>query len=544
VSALRAIRSRRALAAVVLAVLAAAGAAIAVAVSGGPSEPPPATGAAAVVPADALVYVHLSTDLSRPAVKRALALAARFGDLPLLAGRLADRLGVTGPGGALAFAAGVRPWLGKEAALALLDTGASRTATLIVLDVAHGGRARAFLAQAGISRVGAYRGVALFGGSRGTEFAFARHYLILGQDANVRAAIDVTNGGAPSLAGNQAYQRAAATEPDGRVLDIYASAVGVRRLLVERGGLLGGLGVLLSNPALSGVALSLDATAPGAQITIHTVLDPGLVQIGPRSSAAPFTPTLAGELPASSTLALDVPDLLRAAPRVLDAGATAGIAGAIGPLLSRLGAALRAQGVNVAQLERIFSGETAVALTGGVGGASNGAPPALVIVARTHDQAATASELAALEIPLAQLLSSASSSANPGVIPAFTQRQVDGVTAHQLPVAPGLELDYALFRGLVVVSTSLGGIGAVAATTHTLAGSPAYQATLSARPSKVTSLLFLNFSQLLSLGKQTGLIRGRAPTALRADLSRIRAVGLVSTGGENDSTAELTLQIQ
>ncbi|HEV3053753.1 MAG TPA: DUF3352 domain-containing protein [Solirubrobacteraceae bacterium] len=538
----RATRARLALAAVLLAVV--AGVAAAVAVTGGPSEPAPATGAAAVVPADALAYVHLSTDGSRPAVKRALALAAQFPDLPLLAERLASRLRLIAPGGALSFAAGVRPWLGKEAAVALLNTAASTAAALVVLDVAHTAEAHAFLARAGIARAGAYRGVSLFGKPTGTELAFVSHYLVVGQDASVRAAIDVTNGRAPSLAANQAYQRAAATEPDGRVLDAYASAVGVRRLLIDRGGLLGALGVLLYNPALSGVALSLDATPPGAQLTIHTVLDPGLVQIGSRASAASFTPTLAGHLPASSTLALDVTDLARVAPRVLDAGATAGIAGGIGPLLSRLGAALRAQGVNVTQIEQLFSGETAIALAGGVGSGSNGGAPALVIVARTRNQAATVSELAQLEVPLAQLLSSVSSSANPGVIPSFTQRQIDGVTAHQLPIAPGLELDYAVFRGLVVVSTSLGGIGAVASTRDTLAASPAYRATLSARPSRVTSLLFLDFSQLLSLGEQTGLTRGAAFRALQADLAKVRAVGLVSTGGENDSTAELTLQIK
>ena len=44
----------------------------------GSGEVPPATGAARVVPADVLAYVHLSTDSSRPAVGRAPALARRF----------------------------------------------------------------------------------------------------------------------------------------------------------------------------------------------------------------------------------------------------------------------------------------------------------------------------------------------------------------------------------------------------------------------------------------------------------------------------------
>jgi hypothetical protein len=351
----------------------------------------------------------------------------------------------------------------------------------------------------------------------------------------VQAALEVATGHAGSLAGDSAYRQAAAGEPDGRVLDAYASAVGVRRLLIDQGGLAGALGVLLYSPALSGVSLSLSAARPGAQITIHRALDPHLAAIsGP--PAREFSPTLESELPAGSTLALDVPDLLRVAPRVLSAGSTGGVGGAIGPLLSRLGGALRAQGVDVAGLESLFGGESAVAIS-----PTPGHPSALVIVARVSNMARARTDLASVEVPLSQLLASASGST--GVVPSFTARSVEGVTAHQLPLASGLELDYAVFRGLVVISTSLSGIAAVASHAHTLADDPAYRATLAGSPSQVTSLLFLNFSQLLSLAEQTGLISGARSGALRADLQRIGAIGLISTGGETYSTAELTLQI-
>ena len=59
----------------------------------------------------------------------------------------------------------------------------------------------------------------------------------------------------------------------------------------------------------------------------------------------------------------------------------------------------------------------------------------------------------------------------------------------------------------------------------------------------MTSLLFLDFDQLLSLGEQTGLTRSARYRAPRADLQRIRAIGLQSSSGEADSTAELFLQI-
>jgi hypothetical protein len=319
------------------------------------------------------------------------------------------------------------------------------------------------------------------------------------------------------------------------VLDAYASAVGVRRLLVDQGGLAGALGVLLYSPAMSGVSLSLSADPPGARIQIHRALDAHLAAIAGRP-AQQFTPTLEGELPAGSTLALDVPDLLRVAPRVLSAGATGGVGGAIGPLLSRLGDALRAQGVDVSGLESLFSGESAVAVS-----PSPGHPSALVIVSRVSNVARARTELASVEVPLSQLLASVASAS--GVVPSFTARTVAGVTAHRLTLASGFELDYAVFRGLVVISTSLSGIAAVASHAHALSGDPAYRAALAGHSSRVTSLLFLDFSQLLSLAGQTGLIGGARFGALRADLQKIGAIGLSSTSGETDSTAELTLQI-
>jgi hypothetical protein len=59
----------------------------------------------------------------------------------------------------------------------------------------------------------------------------------------------------------------------------------------------------------------------------------------------------------------------------------------------------------------------------------------------------------------------------------------------------------------------------------------------------VTSLLFLDFSQLLSLGEKMGLTRGARLTAPRPYLAEVRTVGLDSTSGEADTTAELFLQI-
>jgi hypothetical protein len=276
---------------------------------------------------------------------------------------------------------------------------------------------------------------------------------------------------------------------------------------------------------------------------VHSALNARLAR-SPNTQSTAFSPTLANVIPAGSSLMLDVTGLDRIASHVLAAGAAGGLARNLGPLLSRLGAALSSEGVNVPSLQSLFSGETVVAI--GPGSTSRGAgrsrSPELIIVTRTANQAATEAQLASLEVPLSQLFPAPSSGS--GQVPEFNQRFIGGVTAHQLSLAPGLEFDYAVFHGLVVISTSLSGIAGVATHVHSLASEKPYKLALGGHPARVTSLVFLDFSQLLSLAEQTGLFRGARYRVLRPDLNKIRAVGLDSTRGEADSTAELFLQIQ
>ena len=516
---------------------------IAVLLTGGSGEVPPATGAARLVPADALAYVNLSIDGKRPAVKRALALAGRLPGYPLLTALIKTRLGGLTAGAApLDFATDIQPWLGNEAAIALLNTSSSTAGSLIVLAVRDRSRAEAFLNQAGASVAGAYRSVELRRYASGTVLAFLGRFLVLGQDASVRAAIDVNAGAVPSLAANSTYKRAAAGAPAARTVDAYASAAGVRRVLAAQGGIIGAIGALLYQPALSGVTVSLSASATGVRLRVHSALDPQLVRLGgPRPVR--FEPSLDRVIPSGSLLMLDVTGLDKLAPRVLNAGAAGGVAGRIGPLLRRLGSALRSEGVNLADVISLFAKDSVVAITPSVA-ARAGAPaqrPALTIVARTPDEARTRSELAALEVPLQQLFPPPRQGA--GQAPVFNDRPVGSLTVHQLVLAPGLEFDYTVANGLVILSTNLNAAAMVARHGRTLVDDPIFNRAFPTSPGRVTSLLFLDFSQLLTLGEQTGLERSRAYRSLRADLFKIRTVGLESTSGETDSTAELFLQI-
>ena len=115
----------------------------------------------------------------------------------------------------------------------------------------------------------------ILGYSSGTELAFVSHYLVVGPDGAVRGAIAAGTGRARSLAADPAYQRAAAGEPAGRVLDVYLPAAGLRRVLEPRGGVIGAIAGLLDRPALVGTTLSVSAVSGGADVQIHSTLRPG-----------------------------------------------------------------------------------------------------------------------------------------------------------------------------------------------------------------------------------------------------------------------------
>ena len=59
----------------------------------------------------------------------------------------------------------------------------------------------------------------------------------------------------------------------------------------------------------------------------------------------------------------------------------------------------------------------------------------------------------------------------------------------------------------------------------------------------MTTVVFLDFDQLLQLAERTGLNDLRAYHQVRADLARVRAVGFSSTGRQGNTTAEIRFDI-
>ncbi|MGI8579350.1 MAG: DUF3352 domain-containing protein [Solirubrobacteraceae bacterium] len=501
------------------------------ALSSGGDAPP--TGAARLVPGNSLVYAHFSTDAGRKATQRAIAVATRFPSYAKVRDGLLARLRVTGRGTGVDFGRDIRPWLGKEAAFALVPEG-TVAKSLIVLDIAHKEGAKLFL-----GRLGRPTGVSTHGGSTITEYgsqgvAFVSHYLLAGAPEAIAQGIDAQAGRRPPLAKDANYKRAAAKEPAGRFADVYAPVTGIRRVLAPRGGLFGTLASLVDQPALAGTAISLSAASNGVRAKVHSTLRTEGVGT-PNPAFASFEPSLPDRAPAPALAYVDLAGLDRALPRLLAATGSASLSGRLGLLLAQAGQGLKGAGVDVERdVLPLFRDEAALLIT------PHNPLPTLTLISRARDEQKVREAFAQLQAPLAQVFAPGG---GPGQAPTFTDRIVAGVHAFQLHLSPTFELDYAVFDGQLVASTSLDGIAAARSRKGRIASDRAFQTVLAKRPKEVTSLVFLDLSQLLSLGEQIGLSQDARYTKVRGDLKRIHGVGFVSSRGENDTTAELFLQI-
>ena len=504
-------RQRRALAAAGLLLLAAALAAVFA--TRGPSAPPDHT--AQLVPADALLYAHISTSDTRTQDAQLRALAGRLGTVKLGLARLA--MAFTPSAGALDLERDVRPWLGDEVAIALVD-GAGRPAPLLVAAVRDRERAEETLARLGSTRAGTHNGAALLRLPPRTLAAFAGEHLVVGPDAAVRGAVDRAAGtGAAALAESDAFRRAADQREPASSVDVFASSGGLRRLLAGRDGLAGFAGGLVTGPGSVGVSAQLSAEESGLRVNARVLRAPGAAPLGG------FTPELAGRVPADAAAYLSLPGMGVAA----DLAARAGGA----PIIEGLRETLpQAAGLELDEILAPLAGEAALSVTNGE------AAPVFTLAARTRDEALTREAMAGLQGPLSQRLAGGSP---------FAQRERPGATVFSLEVTPQLEPSYAVAGGALVASTSGSGLGQLANAREPVTGAPALREVMPEQDAEVEALGFLDPRQLLELGERTGL-RAVGSPALRDDLRRIRAAGAVVGGDATtspDTTAELFLEI-
>jgi len=511
-------RRRAAALAGLAAVVVAAGGGV-LALRGGGGGGAIAQDAARLVPADALVYVHISTDGGRDAVKAANALAKKFPSWPALRDSVLRRLSVTA-------SQPVAPWLGKEAALALLSSSTGTAGSLVVLDVRDMAKARRFV-EAGTRNAGpaqSYRGVSVqrFGA---LSAAFLGNDLVIGQADSIHRAVDLRQGRGHALAGDSRFKASMSGLAADRVADVYATGEGVRRLLAPAGGLLGAAGALLERPGLKSVGLALSARDPGARVQVHSLASPPPAN---KRGSASFKPTLAGQVPTSALAYIAVKGIDTAAGRLAGAALAGASPGGLQGLLAGASKALGAQAAAVqGQLLGPLRGETALSILPSV------PAPTLVLIARTPDEKGARRALSALAGPLTKVLRGGR----------VTRKRVAGEDIVSISVGPRFSLEGGAFDGKLVIATADSGIAAAKDPKGGIDSGDGFRTTLPDGSKRVSSLVFLDFSQLLKLGEKTGLNTSRAYLRVKDDLSKVRSIGAGSTANGGDATAEILFQI-
>ncbi len=206
--------------------------------------------------------------------------------------------------------------------------------------------------------------------------------------------------------------------------------------------------------------------------------------------------------------------------RLLSAAGTQSLA----DLLEQVTQVLGTSGVDAVRkdLLDLLSNESAVALL------PNVPAPIALIIAKARSAEATRAALQRLRQTL------------PAVLKGAKVSESDGVTTIRSSQA---EFDLAVIDDNLVASTSMKGIDAARDPDGGIDANDSFRATVGSPENPVTSVVFLDFRQLLTLAEQTGLNDSRAYLAVKNDLRKLQAVGVSSAGAGEDTTSEIRFQI-
>jgi hypothetical protein len=479
-----------------------------------------------LVPPNALLYAHLEVerdsgqwhDATR-ALDRLTSLA-RLRDQALgglAAGRTPRQLD-----------AELRPWLGDEAALALLPSGRQAT-SLVLLKVGNLQRAKSFLAGAGRSRIELYRNirVRIY---KSLAAAFVGDFMAIGRLVNVHAAIEAHFGHGLADDGvfRQARDRLAL---DGPLLYAYAPGDGVRRLLLQQKGLVGRIGQLLARPALRGAAAAVRFERSGMRVSIATVDYPKLA--GATGGDPVFAPQLPRSAPADAIAYYGVQGVTRLFQRLdaVSGGSTSALTRGIERVRRSLGRS--GQRTLARALRPLDRREAALVVT-----PPYDAPIVSLIVNDT-----TQEEGGNVLFALQPLLSRVVQSTRGGQASTLEPGNVGSVDTLTLRLNPDLALTYASLGDRIVVSTDPEGVRQISTAARTLAGSGAFAPGMRDLLGQATSVVFLDLHRLSSLVERAGLGTTPEYEAIKPDLARIGTVSVITQSERSSQTAQVFVEV-
>jgi hypothetical protein len=472
-----------------------------------------------LVPTDALVYVHARVDPNSDQWRYAGEVVRKLPTLNRL--RRQALRGVSRGGPALDFDVSVRPWIGDEAAVALLPEGGQAN-SLILLRVADQARAISFLRGAGRPREQRHRGVTVRSyGDLAT--AFVGDFLAIGRPSLVEAAIDTR--GRRSLGDETLFRDAVdRLQTEDPIVYGYAPQRGVSRLLRRQGGLVARVGGLLDRPGLRAAAASVHAERDGLRASISSILIPTSGE-----DASGFEPTLVSQVPAGTIAYLGA----RGLDSIFDQLAEIGAAGSVERVLGReLGSVGRRTLLNA--LRPLLGRESALVVT------PPASLPVISLVVANTSRAEGGEVVVALQPLLSELLKTPSGAVQ---VPTLEPRRIGGVEGVTLSVSPSLELTYASFADKLVVSTSPEGVRQLVGRGRSLEDNAAFAPGLRDFLRRPSSVVFLDLRRLTALAERAGL--GDTPDyrAVQQDIERVGAVSAVTAGERSTQTAEIFLEV-
>ena len=485
---------------------------------------PPPDDAAELVPADSLAYLHVNLD---PESEQTGALETTAERIPLFAEQIAARALALAPGPSgtpAVFSRDIEPWFGGEAALAVVP-GPNTSAEQVLLfevDDAEGATGFAESIASGIPETEEYRGVELSVDGRGLASAQTEGFLLVGSASGVRPLIDVAGGAGDlgSLADDATAERVRGELPEHYFLDAWISKTGAAALLDEDGptATLASFSPFVAPASTNGAAIALGAGDDAFELAVRSELDPEREQSAPGFFAAfpAFEPNLPERLGSDSLAYLGFGEPGSTVEALL--GQAASQAPGVAAGFERLVKQLRKDDVELEQqLLPALGDEAALAIEPSEG------PPYLEFVADGVDEEKARAAFAALQRPLAEAVQPGSRLRAPG----FGDTEVEGVEVKSLRLSPTLEVAYAIFDGLAVVSNNPQGIEQLAEGDGGLDESSAFEeATDDLADDDLALLAFLDLRRLISQGFQIGLAQVPAFNTFAEDFRSLEGLGL------------------
>jgi hypothetical protein len=499
---------------------------------------PPSDDAIALVPDDALAYLHVNVDPGTSQYGEASEVAARVPTITQQAvSRLLDR--VPGPRGRPPdFARDISSWFGGQATLAVIPAGERAAEEVQLLQVSDDDGARGFAdaIAAGTPQTSDYRHVPVTVDRRGLATAEVGGFLIIGRESGVRDVIDAQSGAdsTGSLEGEPAAASALDRLPDDRLADAYLSPDGIDRLIGNPNGPLATLDAVVDPGASDGAAMALVASDTGIEIDIRSELNEARAKAQPGFFAAfpPFDPSLSASLPPDSLGYVGMADPGKTLVSLIEQASAdqPGLAAGIASLTKRV------KQLGKVDLETDLLPSLGTEASFALQPAARGGVPYLEFLSSGIDAERAGRALASLQGPIVAALSPTT-----GQVPTFSERKVGDVTAHSVQVSPTVDLTYAIAGSILLVATDPAAVKQLAGEAGGLDEDADFKEATDGLTSSVSLLAYLNVSGLLTLGEEAGLAQDPAYAAFAPELHNLAALGVAVRQSSTELATDVRL---